>query len=257
MQRPEFRWGRRLGVAVALIGAVTIVATAAAHTSPIGAGSISPSTLPKKRFAPVSLHILVKLVTDDADGIPDPLTNLKLDFDDDGRITTTGLATCDPAQLENTTTAAALGLCGPAQVGSGAAQVRVPVSASYQQYPATLTAFNGLPRGGKPTLVVHARADDLGFTEILVGTIRDSRAGKDFGKALSIPFPALPAGAVVSSFEMTIDRTWTTEGGKRASYLSARCHDRNRTLNVRGTPALAGFPRNLVGEFSQRCRVKR
>jgi hypothetical protein len=256
MLRLEFRWGRRLGVAVALIGALSLAATAAAHTSPIGAGSISPSTLPKKRFAPVSLHLLVKLITDDADGIPAPLTNLKLDFDDDGRITTTGLATCDPAQLENTTTATALSLCGPAQVGTGLAQVRVPVGDSFQQYPATLTAFNGLVQGGKPTLVVHARSDDLGVTQVLVGTIRDSKAGKDFGKALSIPFPPLPAGAVVSSFEMTIDRTWTA-GGKQASYLSARCHDRNRTLNVKGTPALAGFPRNLVGEFSQRCRVKR
>src|SRR5262245_17611538 len=121
MQRSELRWGRRLGVAVALIGALSIVATAAAHTSPTGAGSISPSTLPKKRFAPVSLHMLVKLVTDDADGIPAPLTNLKLDFDDDGKITTAGLATCDPAQLENMTTTAAIGLCGPAQVGTGLA----------------------------------------------------------------------------------------------------------------------------------------
>jgi hypothetical protein len=254
------RAGKRHRLAVAAAALALAVAlgaggVASAVTNPGGSGEIMPNTLPKKRFAPVSLHIIVKLITDNPSGLPDPLTNLKLDFDDDGKLTTTGLAKCDPAQIEDTTTEAALAQCGDAQVGEGDALVRVPAGQTYQEFPATLTLFNGLKQNDNPTLVVHARADDLGFTQLVIGTIKDSKAGADFGKALNIPFPTLPANAVLSRFETTIHRTWTADG-KRRSYLSARCHDKNRTLNVLATPSLNHQAPRLVGVFDQRCKVK-
>src|SRR5262245_31778114 len=96
--------GMILGSVVALGGALSAVGIAVADTAVSGHGGISPSKLPKNKLAPASLNVVIETTNDNANGVPDPLTNVLLNFDDDGTIMTKGLKTCDPDKIVNTTT---------------------------------------------------------------------------------------------------------------------------------------------------------
>ena len=68
----------------------------------------------------------------------------------------------------------------------------------------------------------------------------------------------LPAGAVFVDIRTTVKRTWRFRG-KKMSYISARCHDGNRKLNVHGEfkVTIGGQTQTQTGDVVQTCRVKR
>ena len=109
-----------------LAGAVLLVAAASAaaivlHASNLvitADGGFSPTTLPKKGFAPIRLHGFGKIETED--GSPPPiLETVTIWFDKHGAVDTQGLPTCTPQKLAATTTAQARKLCPGAIVGKG------------------------------------------------------------------------------------------------------------------------------------------
>jgi hypothetical protein len=240
-------WRRRPSKRAALI--VTVVGLAGA-LSAIGIASaattvdidsskgLSPSKLPKKKYKPASLNVVVTSTTDNANGVPDPVTNTKLFFDDDGKVDFKGLKTCTK-NLAGTTTAQAKDACKSSQIGSGTADVKIPVGTGSQTFTATVTAFNGKPSGSKGKIILHNRVDALGVTQILTGTIDPKGASGDFGTTLTVPVLPLPAGAQLSRFDVTVKKSWTSKG-KKHNYVSARCHDSNKTLNMKGTFQLGG-----------------
>jgi hypothetical protein len=243
--------------ALALAGALGAAGIAIADTAVSGEGGITPSKLPKNKLAPVALTVIIETTNDNANGVPDPLTHVLLNFDDDGTIATKGLPICKK-NINNTTTQQALQMCGRAKVGGGEAIVRIPTGdTTHAEYPAVITAFNGPKKNGNPTILLHSRADDLGVTLVVVGTIKNSNAGGDYGKALDVPIPPLPANAQLARFETTVKKTWKYRG-RKMSYVSASCHDRNHSLDVLGRAELGGGATSpQTATFSQKCKVKK
>jgi hypothetical protein len=242
-----------VGVAV-LGGALSALGIASAETTVDidQSKGIQPSKLDKKKFKPASLNVVVHSGTDNASGVPDPVTNTKLSFDDDGKITTKGLKVC-AANLANTTTQAAIQACGKSKVGSGNATVVVPGAGDFQ---AVVTAFNGPKQGGKPTIILHGRVDALGVTQILIGTINPKGASGDYATTLTVPVPPLPAGAQLARFETTVKKSWKFHG-KKYNYITARCHDKNKTLNMKGNFTLGGSATTPQSDTTtQKCKVK-
>jgi hypothetical protein len=242
----RMRKGFVAAAVVGLVGALSAVGiSSAATTVTIGpSDGIVPSKLPKKKFKPASLNVVVQS-NHPAGETPVATTKTVLEFDDDGKITTKGLATCR-RNLEGTTTEQAKQMCRSSIVGKGRARAFVTPTLTSQ---AVVTAFNGPNR----TIILHARAD-LGITQVLTGKIKTINAG-DYGTRLTVPVPPLPGGAILERFETTVKRTWRHRG-KQMSYITARCHDGNKKLNMRGRFTMASGPMQSSAD-SKNCKVAR
>ncbi|HEX3362388.1 MAG TPA: hypothetical protein VHS74_15435, partial [Solirubrobacterales bacterium] len=118
--------------------------------------SVSPKALYKKTSSPASLSVDVKTgSTTAANGVPSPAVHDVIDFDQNLSLATKGLPTCNAAKLQNTTTEAAEKACGNAIIGKGSAITLIPLGTLYTE-PVTVTAFNGVPQGGKPVVLLHS-----------------------------------------------------------------------------------------------------
>ena len=149
-------------------------------------------------------------------------------------------ATCNPTQLAGTTTAQALALCGPAQVGSGTATLCNPLVGCSATpgggIPAVVTAFNGVPSGGHPQLILHTKPGGLaGATPatVLTGVLIPSPAGPQYGQRLSVTVPdTSSAGADLVDFDTTINKIVTRKANKKKHkaakfYINAKCSSRS------------------------------
>jgi hypothetical protein len=196
-------------------------------------GGFHPTTLPKHRFAPISLSGSGDIST--ADGsLPPPAHEVEIDWDRNGLLTTNGLPRCSESKLENTTTPAAMQACRKALVGTGFAsgQVAFPDQAPFPASSKVL-AFNGVPRGGHPVLLLHAYAYVPAPTTFVVPVdITKIHEGR-YGYHSSLIAPVIAGGyGVVTHFDLTINRRYSVRG-RKLSYLAARCPDGR--LQARGT----------------------
>jgi hypothetical protein len=188
-------------------------------------GGFSPTTLPKKGFAPIKLHGYGKISTKDG-GIPPVLETITIWFDKNGEVETRGLPVCTPAKLAATTTAAARKLCPGAIVGTGFGKAVVnfpdqpPIPAS-----SPITIFNGAPKHGNPTVLAHAHltvpAPTTFVVPIEIQRVKNGRYG--FKTVAKIPKIAGGSGTPVYG-RLKIGREWTYKG-ERLSYANAGCPD--------------------------------
>lgn len=187
-------------------------------------GGFTPHKLPRRAFAPIDFegHANVRSV----DGsIPAPLRQVTIDFDRDGRLSTRGLPTCDPALLQAATVEEARAICARAVVGTGHVEALI---AREGQAPApvrsALTLFNGPPQEGKPTVVLHARTTEPA-EQILVVTIPIERRPGAFRYRATVVLPSIAAGrGALTHIDVDIGRRYRF-GGRKRSYVSARCSD--------------------------------
>ena len=110
-----------------------------------------------------------------------------------------------------------------------------PASARQPLYtePTKVTAFNGVPQGGKPTVLLHAYGiTPLQTTLVLVGVV--SNYGKEgYGPRLDVTVPPIAGGAgVITDFKVKINKTWTYKG-KKMSFVNAKC-PASKKLKYRG-----------------------
>lgn len=194
---------------------------------------ISPTKLSKTKFKNIKISVETSTLSNSNPGTPtNPGTqpgatkDVKLTFDDDIKFDTKGIPQCK-ANLEGTTPQQADAKCGKATVGSGSATACLgnpctPLAASVR-------AYNGKPQGGNPTIVLHSYIQQLAVTTVLTGTLKSGGKG-DFNKVLDVPVPNLPA--VITDFKTTVGKT-TKVGTKKHHYISARCADKNKQLNMR------------------------
>jgi hypothetical protein len=192
--------------------------------------SVSPKALYKKTPSPATLSVDVK--TGATSGIPSPAVHDIIDFDQNLSLATKGLPTCNAAQLQNTSTEAAEKACGKAKIGSGTSTTLLPLGTLYTE-PTKVTAFNGVPQGGKPVVLLQAYGTSpVQTTLVLVGTV--SNLGKEgYGPRLDVTIPPLAGGVgVITDFNVKISKTWTYKG-KKMSFVSAKC-PASRKLKYRG-----------------------
>ena len=228
----SLRRGRRHALALGLAAVALFVFVAgtgaSADSTRLGElivsieGSLSPTKLPKKTPAPITLN--VEGSVKDADGTrPSPLNTLALEFDKHGHIYTKGLPTCKPGQIESTQTSTAKKTCGKALVGTGkvTAEIELPEQAPFSAS-GPLLIFNGVPKGGKPVLVFHVYARVPAPTAFVTTGVIGKAHGK-FGTSTLIQIPTIVAGyGSLTSFKAKIHKTWTYKHEKR-SLLLASC----------------------------------
>jgi hypothetical protein len=188
-------------------------------------GGFSPTTLPKKGYAPIKLHGYGKISTKDG-GIPPVLETITIWFDKNGEVETRGLPVCTPAKLAATTTKTARKLCPGAIVGTGFGKAVVnfpdqpPIPAS-----SPITIFNGAPKNGNPTVLAHAHltvpAPTTFVVPIEIQRVNDGRYG--FKTVAKIPKIAGGSGTPIYG-RLKIGREWTYKG-ERLSYANAGCPD--------------------------------
>jgi hypothetical protein len=194
---------------------------------------VTPKGLYKKTSSPGTLS--VEVVTGSstaANGVPSPAVHDVIDFDQNLSLATKGLPTCNPAKLQNTTTEAAKKVCGSAIIGTGSAITLIPLGTLYTE-PVTVTAFNGVPQGGKPVVLLHAYGvSPVQTTLILTGVV--SNLNKEgFGPRLDVTIPPLAGGyGAITDFKVKINKTWTYKGQKM-SFVNAKC-PASKKLKYRG-----------------------
>ncbi len=195
-------------------------------------GSFTPTVLPKRHDAPISLRGKARIST--ASGkLPPILNRLVIEYDRHGSVQTAGLAVCPRARLEATNVVAARDRCANAIVGEGVAhavvklpdQARIPVSSP-------ITLFNGPKTNGFPTVFAHAYTTIPTPVAFVVPVVIEAINRGAFGYRTKIDIPTIAGGAgVLISGSLEIGKRWTHRG-VRHSFVNARCEVGH--LQVRG-----------------------
>lgn len=186
-------------------------------------GGISPSTLPKHSYAPITARLVGEIGTSDGSH-PPAVRTISLDIDKTIDINAVGLPTCKANRIEVRTTAAAKSACGNAIVGSGKGEVEV---AFPEQAPFTavgpVVVFNGGVRGRTTLVLLHAYVAVPAPTAIVTrATVSRIHRGR-FGLHVEAQIPKIAGGAgSVTKFALKIGRKFTYKGQKK-SFLVASC----------------------------------
>jgi hypothetical protein len=195
---------------------------------------IRPKKLSKTKLTPATLEVTTLTTsTTDPSGVPIPAVHATLDFDRYARLYTKGLPTCDSGKLQSQSTEVAEQACGSAKIGTGHATAYLKAGKVYE-VPQTVTAFNGVPKGGKPTILLHTYGTSpLQVSLVLEGTV--SNYGKEgYGPRLDLDIPLIAGGTgALKEFNVKIDKKWRFKGEKR-SFISAKCTGAKK-LKARGT----------------------
>jgi hypothetical protein len=194
---------------------------------------IRPKKLSKKTFTPGSLEVTTLTTsTTDPSGVPVPAVHATLDFDRNARIYTKGLATCSAGKLQNQSTEVAERVCAKAKIGTGHATALLRAGKVYE-VPQTVTAFNGVPKGGKPVVLLHT----YGTTPLQVSLVLEgpvSNYNKEgYGPRIDLNVPLIAGGTgALKEFNVKIDKKWRYKGIQR-SFISAKCPNKKK-LKARG-----------------------
>jgi len=216
-----------LGLVLLLVAAGTAVAIKleASNLVITTDGGFTPTTLPKKGYAPIKLHGYGNIAT--KDGTPPPiLETVTIWFDKHGEVETKGLPKCTPGKLKATTTAQARKLCPGSIVGKGFGKAVVifpeqgPIPAS-----SPITLFNAAPKNGNPVLLAHAHLTVPGPTTFVVPIeIQRVHSGR-YGFKVEAKIPRIAGGSGIPLYaRMTVGREWTYKG-KKLSFANAGCPD--------------------------------
>ena len=252
---------RYLVLALAGLATLALAAAAAAvPTAPDGntqtiRSKVWPPKLPKRRFRPTTLKIVARTTSKSAaNGVPVPATRAIVDFDRDLRLFTKGIPRCNPGKLQNTSTQAALALCGKAKIGAGNATVLLPIGAQTFVEKAAVTAFNGRPDHGRPSVILHSygRAP-VQTTLVITGTVHNHYK-QGFGPRLVLEIPKIAGGTgALSRFAVAIRKKYRYRGKARA-FVNARCRDKR--LKIRGRFVYSDG-QSLTDTYAQTCHPMR
>jgi hypothetical protein len=252
--------GRRIWPVTALTGALVLGLSAWAVAEQVQAGNLivnvdggfTPTTLPKKSFAPITLSASADIKTVDG-SVPPALTKVVIDFDRNGLVQTKGLPVCQPSKLENTTAPQARAVCKDAIVGEGTSDALIafpdqaPIPAS-----SPLTIFNGPKMGGNPSVIVHAYLTIPAPTTFIIPSPITRTSGPYRYQVVSNIPPIAGGYGSVTHFDFKVRKTWKV-GGKRVSYASARCA--NGRLQAQGSFTFADGT-TMSGHVFRPCRAR-
>ncbi|MFN8162164.1 MAG: hypothetical protein U0R52_14090 [Solirubrobacterales bacterium] len=225
------------------------VAQAATDNTQTMSVTVSPSKVPKSKYANVQLkNVTTTGSTATGAFAITPVVKAQIFYDKDIKFDTQGVKQCN-ASLEGTTTAVALQKCGNAKIGAGQAKVKIGGNPALPDTIGKITAFNSKPKGGKPVILLHVRVDAIASTQILTATLNKTN-GK-YGWRLDVKVPPLPAGTAVTVFQVNINhkpvvtkKTKTIRRNGRTVrktirtthyYVAAKCSHANRKWSYKGT----------------------
>jgi hypothetical protein len=189
-------------------------------------GGFTPQKLPRRRFAPIDFKGHADLSTRSG-AMPPALQQAVIDFDRDGRMSTSGLPSCSPEQVEDASPEVARQTCAAAIVGTGHIKAIVALSGQPPETTGSLlTLFNG-PFQGHATVVAHAQITNPVVRTFAILIPVERRRGRfRYRATLDVP-PIVPPGigtGALTHVDAKVGRRYRV-GGKRRSYVSARCSD--------------------------------
>jgi hypothetical protein len=230
---------------IAMAGNSTPVTVKAGNLEVTYNGQFTPSTLPKKKLAPISLSASGSIKTLDGTH-PPALKEVILETDKNGAINTKGIPVCTAGKLQARDTKAAEKVCGKSIIGTGQTKVEVQFP---EQRPvivdSKLLVINGGTSGGKTTLFIHAyfSAPVTGaiVTTVKIKKVHNGRYG--LKSVASIPKIANGAGSVLS-FNLTINKK---------GVLTAKCPDGK--LQAKATGIFADGTK-ATGAIVRTCKGK-
>jgi hypothetical protein len=178
-----------------------------------------------------------------------PSTQSVITFPTDYKFTPGNLPDCNLAALSGKNTAGARAACPRSIVGTGA---NVNKTTTGQTLNGVITAFNGAPSGGKPSLYLHVDIAGVTTKPILNGVIA--------GNVLTVQIPPVP-GAVIEHFDTTLNKIVTGKKKNKATgkvvktfYFSAKCSKKNWTTTETVTYQNG---KQLSDSASQKCKQKK
>jgi hypothetical protein len=186
-------------------------------------GGFQPSALPRGSFKPIEFAGRATVASKDGSR-PLALRQAVIDFDADGRLATRGLPSCAPERIAAASVAQARSRCGGAIVGRGTLGARIAVGSLLVDATSPLTVFNGPRQDGHPTAVLHAQVHSP-TTETFAVLAPIERIRGQFRYRVTIDVPPIAAGrGSLTRLQARIGRRYRA-GGKRRSYVAARCRD--------------------------------
>jgi hypothetical protein len=186
-------------------------------------GGFTPTTLPKHKTAPITLHGEGTIGTTDG-SLPPILKTLTLWFDKHGAVVTKGLPYCTPGKLAATTSAVARRVCASSIVGegSGTAEIAFPEQRPFKAT-SPITLFNAAPHNGNPTLLAHAYLSVPAPTTYIVPVEIQKVNDGPFGFRTEAHIPKIAGGyGIPLEGKLTVGKKWTYKG-QRLSYANASC----------------------------------
>jgi hypothetical protein len=179
-----------------------------------------------------------------------PSTNASVTFPTDFKFNPGTLPDCSLASLQGKPTASARAACPRSIVGGG---TNVQAFSDARTINGVITAFNGTPVGGNPSLYLHVDLPGVASKPILNGVFR--------GNNLSVAIPPVP-GSVIENFSTSINRLVTqkkknkrTGKVKKTFYLSAKCS--TGTWTTTETVTYQGGIKTLTDSTSSKCTKKK
>jgi hypothetical protein len=189
----------------------------------VGEGGFTPTTLPKHKFAPITIHGEGRIGTTDG-SLPPILEKLIVWYDKHGEVITEGLPVCTKAKLEATTSATARKVCAGSIVGEGhgTALIAFPEQKPFKAS-SPITIFNGPPHNGNPTVLAHAYLSVPAPTTYIVPVEIQRVHSGPFGFKTEATIPRIAGGAGIPlEGRLTIGKKWSFKG-KKLSYINASC----------------------------------
>lgn len=255
---------RTMATALAVAATAAIAASIAVAGPPVtGADGnsqsidvkIAPKKLSKSTLTPSSLEVTTKVTSNSANGVPSPAVRVTVDFDKNAKLYTKGIPTCDASKLQNTSTDVALQECGKAKIGGGKAAALLPVGAQIFPVQQTVTAFNGVPQGGKPVVLLHTFGTTPVQTSfVLTGVVSNYNKG-GYGPRLDVTVPLLAGGAgALTDFNVKIDKKYKYKGVNR-SFISTKCPN-SKKLKARGAFTFKDGE-TITAYSTQSCKQKK
>jgi hypothetical protein len=187
-------------------------------------GGFTPRQLPRRSYVPIDFRGTADLRSTDG-SVPTPLQQVVIDFDRDGRLTTGGLAVCQPGALEGATPTEARNRCPAAIVGTGHVEALI-ARASQPPVPASsaLTLFNGPRQEGKPTVILQAQTT-VPAVQTFVITVPIERRSGAYRYRATVDVPPIAGGqGSITHLDVKVGKRYSFHGANR-SYTSARCGD--------------------------------
>jgi hypothetical protein len=213
-------------------------------------GSFQPRQLFKSKFTPIEFQGHARIASKDGSR-PQPVRQIVVNFDHDGRLGVAGLPTCSPQLIDEASTEEARRLCPNAIVGGGRIEAMISLASGPIFAGSPLTIFNGPPEDGHPTAVLHARTTEPG-TQVFAIVVPIERRRGEYRYRATIDVPVIAAGLGSLTFvEAKLGRHYRS-GGVDRSYVAARCRD--GILRTRGR---FGFEDGTVieGSVEKFCRA--
>ncbi len=214
-------------------------------------GGFTPRILPHASYAPIDFEGNANLKAVDG-SVPPPLQQIVLDFDRDGRLTTTGIPTCQPSQLQEVTPEQARRRCPGAIVGTGRADAMIDLGGQRLLASSPITLFNGPRLAGKPTVILHARTTVPAVQNFAI-TLPIEKRGGAFRYRATVDLPAIAGGTgSLVHLDAKVGKRYRA-GGKQRSYVAARCGD--GVLRTRGRFTF-GDGTIIEGSVEKGCTVR-